>query len=417
MSGEVPQGWQEVSIGHIAREVSVRNHDRVDVPVLSMTKHRGFVRSNEYFSKSVYSANTEKYKTVKRGQFAYATIHLDEGSIDYLRDYEVGLISPMYTVFEINTNEIEADIALRNFKRFALSGRFDPYSNGGVNRRKSILFSDLAAFKFALPPLAEQRAIAEVLGAVEDAIAKTEAFCAQIHETTEALAEALFLGIDPRTGLSNKNEWRASTLAAEMASIQVGIVIKPASYYVAEGGVPALRSLNVRPNRLLLDDLVQISPAGHELNRKSALRAGDVVTVRTGEPGKTAFVPDNIGELNCIDVIFSRPSTRVRGEYVSYFMNSGVAKRQIAVLQGGLAQQHLNVSEMKRIKIDVPPLAYQDQAIRLLNGVWTRIDAEEARLSQLRELRAGLSQELLSGRLRVPDSLIARQLDKLRQAA
>ncbi len=85
MSVEVPKGWREVRIGQIAREISNRNHASADIPVLSMTKHRGFVRSNEYFSKSVHSENTRQYKVVKRGQFAYATIHLDEGSIDYLR--------------------------------------------------------------------------------------------------------------------------------------------------------------------------------------------------------------------------------------------------------------------------------------------------------------------------------------------
>ena len=211
--------------------------------------------------------------------------------------------------------------------------------------------------------------------------------------------------------------WRASTLAAEMASIQVGIVVKPASYYVETDGVPALRSLNVRPNRLFLGELVQISKEGHRLNAKSALRPGDVVTIRTGEPGKTAFIPDGFGDINCIDVIFSRPSTRLRGEYVSFFMNSRIARRQIAVLQGGLAQQHLNVGEMKRIKISVPPLAYQDKSVELLNGAWARIEAEEAALDRLKSLRAALSQELLSGRTRLPDIIIARHRDKAGQAA
>ncbi|WP_343613228.1 restriction endonuclease subunit S [Novosphingobium sp.] len=417
MSGNVPKGWREVRIGQIAREISNRNRTSADIPVLSMTKHRGFVRSNEYFSKSVYSENTDRYKIVKRGQFAYATIHLDEGSIDYLKNEDAGLISPMYTVFETDCEEIDPEIALRKFKRFALSGRFDPYSNGGVNRRKSILFRDLSAFKFALPPLAEQYAIAEIFSTVEEAIATSEAVCVQLHEMTEALAEALFLGIDPCTGHKKVDGWRTSTLASEMASIQVGIVVKPASYYVEVGGVPALRSLNVRPNRLYLGELVKISEHGHRLNRKSALRVGDVVTVRTGEPGKTAVVPHNIGEINCIDVIFSRPGSEVRGEYVSFFMNSRIAKRQIAVLQGGLAQQHLNVGEMKRIQIRVPPLARQDQIVGLLKGAWSRIEAEEATLKKLISLRASLSQELLSGRIRLPESIIARHRNKAGRAA
>jgi restriction endonuclease S subunit len=202
-----------------------------------------------------------------------------------------------------------------------------------------------------------------------------------------------------------------------MASIQVGIVVKPASYYVESGGVPALRSLNVRENRLQFDNLVSISVEGHKLNRKSALRSGDIVTVRTGEPGKTAFIPNDVGELNCIDIIFSRPGSNVRGEYVSFFMNSCIAKRQIAVLQGGLAQQHLNVGEMKRIKVPVPPLAEQDRIVSILNSIWQRVEAEYAALKQLSNVRAALAQELLSGRLPVPKSIVARHRHQPGQAA
>src|SRR5690349_17294228 len=142
MSPKVPSGWQEVRIGSFAREISVRNRDSQDIPVLSVTKHNGFVRSNEYFSRVVHSADTDNYKIVRRGQFAYATIHLEEGSIDLLKKHDVGLISPMYTVFEIFSDDIDKDFAFRSFKRFALDGRFDAYSNGGVNRRKSISFDD-----------------------------------------------------------------------------------------------------------------------------------------------------------------------------------------------------------------------------------------------------------------------------------
>lgn len=417
MSPKAPGSWQEVRVGSIAREISDRNRDRKDIPVLSMTKHNGFVRSNEYFSKSVHSDNTENYKIVQRGQFAYATIHLEEGSIDLLRNHDAGLISPMYTVFEIVSNDVDKEFAFRCFKRFALGGRFDAYSNGGVNRRKSISFDDLAGFKFAIPPLLEQRAIMEVLGAVDDAIAKAEAYCSQLHETTEVLSEALFLNIDPHTSVQRSIVWNWSTLEKEMASIQVGIVVKPASYYVQSGGVPALRSLNVRENRLHLDSLIRISAEGHKLNKKSALRAGDIVTVRTGEPGKTAFIPKDVGELNCIDIIFSRPGPNVRGEYVSFFMNSRIAKRQIAVLQGGLAQQHLNVGEMKRIKVPVPPLAEQDRIVAILNSIWQRIQDEEIALKQLSAVRATLEGELLSGRLALPKSIVMRYCQQPEQAA
>ena len=120
MSPKVPSGWQEVRIASFARESFTRNCTRGDIPVLSVTKHNGFVRADEYFSKTVHSSDTENYKIVQRGQFAYATIYLDEGSIDLLKDHDEGLISPMYMIFEITQTrsvkissfEISSDLRL-----------------------------------------------------------------------------------------------------------------------------------------------------------------------------------------------------------------------------------------------------------------------------------------------------------------
>lgn len=376
-----------------------------------------------------YAAGTHLHATIEGARLQAPTLwKVKEGDVIYNKMWTskgaFAVVSKetsiLFGTSEYPTFELSADVC-SDFLRIAFqSERFwkqaEAWTNGTTERAR-LNPRDFLRLRLAFPPLIEQRAIAEVLSAVEEAIAKTEALCKQLHEATEALAEALFLGIDPQSGIRKTTGWRTSTMAAEMASIQVGIVVKPASYYVNDGGVPALRSLNVRPNRLHLGDLVQISGEGHKINAKSALRAGDVVTVRTGEPGKTAFIPENIGELNCIDIIFSRPAPQIRGEYVSYFMNSRVAKRQISVLQGGLAQQHLNVGEMKRIKINVPPVPLQDQTIKVLNGMWSCISAEEARLDQLHALRAALAQELLSGRFRLPGTMIARHRDKPECAA
>jgi len=53
---------------------------------------------------------------VRRGQFAYATIHLDEGSIGCLRDDDAGIVSPMYTVFDLRDG-IEREYLLRVLKQ------------------------------------------------------------------------------------------------------------------------------------------------------------------------------------------------------------------------------------------------------------------------------------------------------------
>lgn len=257
----------------------------------------------------------------------------------------------------------------------------------------------ILSFAVALPPLNEQRRIAEVLSSVDKAIAAQSEVCSQTEITFNSVAEACFT-----SGAETANNvWPIYPLGDLCESIQVGIVVRPASYYVETGGVPALRSLNVGENRLNLDDLVYISAEGHRFNNKSSLRPGDVVTRRTGEPGKTAVIPPTFPDgLNCIDIIFSRPMDKLRAEFLSFFMNSEAAKKQVAGLQGGLAQQHLNVGEMKTLKVPVPIPQVQDEIIETLKSAWDRVEGEKALLDRLMSVRSAIGVELLSGRVRVP---------------
>jgi type I restriction enzyme S subunit len=250
-----------------------------------------------------------------------------------------------------------------------------------------------------LPPLDEQRRIAEVLLSVDRAIAAQSEVCDQTEITFNSLANASFAAGNE----ASSNVWPISPLGDLCESIQVGIVVRPASYYVEIGGIPTLRSLNVGENRLDLDDLVYISTDGHRLNSKSSLRPGDVVTRRTGEPGKTAVIPPLFPNgLNCIDIIFSRPTDKLRAAFLSFFMNSDAAKRQVTGLQGGLAQQHLNVGEMRKLKVPQPAVHVQDEVVETLKSASDRVEGEKALLDRLLSLRSAIGVDLLSGRVRVP---------------
>jgi type I restriction enzyme, S subunit len=128
---------------------------------------------------------------------------------------------------------------------------------------------------------------------------------------------------------------------------------------VPSGGIPALRSLNVQPGFLRLDDLVEISEMGHAEHRKSRLVAGDVVIVRSGRPGDAAVIPANGGEMNCIDLIIATPSPRLRSGYLCAVLNSRFGKRQILAGTAGTAQKHFNVGNLARLKMPAPPLHEQ----------------------------------------------------------
>jgi type I restriction enzyme S subunit len=407
MPVEVPKGWREVRVGHIANEASNRNRIGEDLPVLSMTKHRGFVRSNDYFSRSVYSENTENYKIVRRGQFAYATIHLDEGSIDYLRNFDAGLISPMYSVFDIDPLQIDADIAFRSFKRFALSGRFDPYSNGGVNRRKSILFKDLSAFKFALPPMPEQRAISEVLRAAQTAIEKMESLIQASDRATRALLQSFFFEHQKSlkwSCIGKLGHWKSGGTPATAVEANWN------------GPFPWVCPKDIK-GPTVASTIDQISQQAAEA--LGIVEPGTLLVVVRGMILARA-VPTTICEVHCAfnqDVKAFVPKPGVSAGFLKLWLDINETKLLAEVETATHGTKRFPLSKLNNFPVPELSGDTQERLVSLAESNHARLRTERAELAARRATYFALSQELLSGRLRLPDSMIARHGDNPGQAA
>ena len=186
-TAELPDGWRVVRLEEIAKERKDRADSAPHADVFSVTKHNGFVRSLEYFERQVFSRDTSNYKVVSRGDLAYATIHLDEGSLGILRDAEAALISPMYTVFAVDRSQVEPDYLFSLMKLPQMVARYGRIGEGTVHRRKSISFERLGRLSFAIPPVEEQRRAMVMLDAIDEAIERTES----VISTTERLRDAV----------------------------------------------------------------------------------------------------------------------------------------------------------------------------------------------------------------------------------
>lgn len=433
MSGDLPDGWHEVRLGQITREVSVRNRDAAEIPVLSVTKHNGFVRSSEYFSRAVHSQDTSNYKIVRKGQFAYATIHLEEGSIALLSDFDQGLISPMYTVFESASKQVCSEYLFSALKRFALSGRFEPYSNGGVNRRKSISFTDLKAFRFALPTLAEQQAISDVTNALGDPIAKTSALIEALAEAKySTMRELLTRGVrrDQAPMKPIPERWVLGRITEGVTHIpsnwDLVRLIKVAKLesghtpsrdkseywggtipWLSLGDTDALDSLEIE------ETAESVTPKGIANSSARILPVDTVVFSRTATVGKASRMKTPIATSQDFANWICGP-TLLPAYLVQVFRHMG---REWKRLQEGSTHQTIYMPVFKKLQILQPPLSEQRIIAEIGEAFDYRIEQERKSLAVLIQNRAALAQELLSGRLRLPESLIARHRNTTGEAA
>ena len=148
-------------------ESSERNTSKIYNNVLSVTNSKGFINQAEQFDREVASNNTANYKLVRRGQFAYNPSRVNVGSLDLLRTYEYGILSPMYVVFETKPT-MNSIFLYYQLKSSWFIGHIPMYVQGSV--RDSLSFDGLENMKFWIPSLPEQEAIAEVLTAADNEI-------------------------------------------------------------------------------------------------------------------------------------------------------------------------------------------------------------------------------------------------------
>lgn len=187
------QPWDEVHIGDVGAETSERCGERDDITVLSCTKTVGLVDSLEYFGRQVFGEDLSNYKIVHRGEFVYATNHIEEGSIGLLIHRNRGLVSPMYTVFKPN-NRVDPRFLYKLLKTERYRQKFQAWTSASVDRRGGLRWSEFAAIKIPLPPLDEQRAIADVLDTAEKEIDLLAALREQIQQQKRGLMQKLLTG-------------------------------------------------------------------------------------------------------------------------------------------------------------------------------------------------------------------------------
>jgi len=169
----------------------------------------------------------------------------------------------------------------------------------------------------------------------------------------------------------------------------------------------------VRENSINSENLVFMSDEDNETLAKSRLRKGDMVTVRTGYPGTTAVIPPELDGSNCIDIVISRPNHgKVRSEFVSIWVNSDHGKKQVLESQGGLAQQHFNIGEMRALLVKVPDISEQKRIENLLILQNSAIEDLANNQHKLHSFKTALMQDLLMGKKRVIPLLEPKRLAK-----
>lgn len=166
--------------------------------------------------------------------------------------------------------------------------------------------------------------------------------------------------------------------------ITVGFVGSMTSEY-KDSGVPFLRSLNVKQYKVNLNSVKFVDREFHQKLKKSALKPGDVVIVRTGKPGTSTVIPDWLAEANCSDLVIVRPGNNLDSNFLAAYINT-IATSHIDAHTVGAVQQHFNVASAKKMEIKLPPIEIQRKIGKIISNLNDKIEVNEKIVNLLEQI-------------------------------
>ena len=258
----------------------------------------------------------------------------------------------------------------------------------------------LDEFNIPLPPLPEQRRIAEILDKADALRAKRRAALAQL----DTLTQSIFLDIfgDPATNPKGWPRVALIDLCGQADDIKCGPFGTQLSQseYTTEG-IPLWGIRNVNAFfRLPTREFLTPRTAGR-LSQYS-IASGDIVMTRKGTVGNCAVFPEGfaLGIMHSDLLRLRVMRERAEPDFIAHQLHhSRDVERQIALISGGAIMPGINVTKLKNLKVVVPPVSLQREFTNRLVAVEQLKASHESAVKEVDSLFASLQHRAFRGAL------------------
>jgi type I restriction enzyme S subunit len=270
-----------------------------------------------------------------------------------------------------------------------------------------------------LPPSDEQGTISWFLdlevAKIDALIAEQERLIELLKEKRQAIiSQAVTKGLNAGTPLKPSGvagmgdipvDWhilRIATLSTKITNGYVG----PTRDILKDEGVRYLQSLHIKDGQIRFETPYFVSPEWSQQHAKSILQGGDVLIVQTGDIGQVAVVPEAFSGCNCHALIIVAPKkSSVMGGWIAAVLRSDYGRHSLLSIQTGALHPHLNCSDVRDVRIPVPPISVQrsilDYTQRTYKSCQDLIQESSKGIELLRERRSALVTAAVTGQIDV----------------
>ena len=336
------------ALGEFIRQIDIRNTEGKEDNLLGVSVQKQFIPSIA----NTVGTDFTKYKVVKKGQFTYipdTSRRGDKIAIALLQDYEEGLVSNVYTVFEvIDEEKLLPEYLMLWFSR----PEFDRYarfkSHGSV--REIMDWDEMCKVELPVPSIEKQRSIVKAYKAITDRIELKRRINDNLANTEQLI---LYQAI-------SKNQTIPLSLneIAEFIDGDRGKNYPTFDEFSTSGFCLFLNASNVTSSGFNFDSCMFVTEEKDKIMRNGHLLLNDIVFTSRGTLGNVALYDKNIKYKNVrinSGMLIIRPKGINLSPYFIYaLLKSNYMKSAIEQFRSGSAQPQLPIKDLQNITFDIP---------------------------------------------------------------
>ncbi len=402
---EIPHDWEVKNFEDVADidcdSLSVRTPKDYEFDYISLSD----VDSDDFkieTTRQVFaSAPSRARRVVKKGDILMSTVRPNLQGFSLIRTEVKDLIAS--TGFAVLTS-----------KKCSNEFLFQYLFSSGIERQfyqllvgsnyPAINSSDVRKLKIPLPPLPEQKAIAQVLSTADAAINTTEKLIIQKELRKKWLMQQLLTGklrLRSASGKRFEGEWKSEILG-NVVTLQHGYQFRDEDF--VELGIPVIKIRNVIGYDLVLTDMTFVDASRLEEFNSVVIENGDLLMSLTGNIGrvvevkgigKPMFQNYRVGKFTPID-------SRLTKSFLKFVLSSDILFKQFNSMSNQSAQANFGKQDMDKLKFSYPTFKEEQTAIaQVLQAADKEISLLKAKAEKLREQKKWLMQVLLTGKVRL----------------
>jgi len=275
--------------------------------------------------------------------------------------------------------------------------QIDSFQAGG--NRQGLNFHHVRSIRLAIPGVEEQRAIATALSDADALIESFDRLIAKKRAIKQAAMQQLLTGQTRLPGFTG--EWETKRLG------DIGILYKGQGIRrdnVSDEGVPCIRygEIYTRYGDCLATPESRVPEAVAET--AFPLRCGDILFAGSGETAEEiGMCVAYLGEQPAVaggDIVVLRPNEGISA-YLGRLLNHPTLAQKKARLGQGDAVVHISARNLAEIEVNLPKQEEQTAIATVLSDMDTEIEALDRRRHKARQIKQGMMQQLLTGRVRL----------------